>query len=267
MVIRKLSFKSGILIGLALYALGALLTIPASLYRSFDVFLIGFYILTFGLAFLETSANPYILSMGPPETATRRLNLAQAFNPIGSLTGMMVASFFVLPNLQVATFRAETKAAHPEFQTLLPSEVDGRITEIMEKFAVDQPAAHQLQVSHDLEVVRLPYLVLGLVVLAVFVVFLLSKMPDTGREEDEIHLSTLLRRLINFPYLGGGLPARISGIVCPHWRLGLHGVNVSHHLWHCPQRTNPQRCQTRLGRADLRDRWRSFHASHARRSH
>ena len=92
LVIRKLSYKSGIVIGLLLYAIGALLTIPASLFMEFNIFLIGFYILTFGLAFLETTANPYILSMGSPATATQRLNLAQAFNPIGSLTGMVVAS-------------------------------------------------------------------------------------------------------------------------------------------------------------------------------
>jgi FHS family L-fucose permease-like MFS transporter len=68
------------------------LTIPAAGLQQFNIFLVGFYILTFGLAFLETSANPYILSMGDEQTATRRLNLAQAFNPIGSLTGMVVAA-------------------------------------------------------------------------------------------------------------------------------------------------------------------------------
>ena len=105
LVIRKVSYKFGIIVGLGLYALGALLTIPAAQFMNFNVFLIGFYVLTFGLAFLETSANPYILSMGSQETATRRLNLAQAFNPIGSLTGMLVASMFVLPGLQIAEFR------------------------------------------------------------------------------------------------------------------------------------------------------------------
>lgn len=97
--IRKYSYKSGIVIGLALYALGAMMTVPASLFESFNLFLLGFYVLTFGLAFLETTANPYILSMGPPETATRRLNLAQAFNPMGSLTGMFVAMFYIQKQL------------------------------------------------------------------------------------------------------------------------------------------------------------------------
>lgn len=97
--IRKYSYKSGILLGLALYAVGAFLVIPAAEYQSFFFFCISLYILTFGLAFLETTANPFILSLGDKDTSTRRLNMAQAFNPVGSLSGMAVASFLVLPNL------------------------------------------------------------------------------------------------------------------------------------------------------------------------
>ncbi len=103
--IRRFSYKSGIIVGLALYACGALLSFPAAAMVNFNLFLIALYILTFGLAFLETTANPYILSMGDPKTATQRLNLAQAFNPIGSLTGMTVAIFAILGNLQVQEFR------------------------------------------------------------------------------------------------------------------------------------------------------------------
>ncbi len=97
--IRKYSYKSGILLGLALYAIGALLFIPAAAQQSFTFFCFSLYILTFGLAFLETTANPFILSLGNKENATRRLNLAQAFNPMGSLAGMAVASMVVFPNL------------------------------------------------------------------------------------------------------------------------------------------------------------------------
>ena len=79
--VRKYSYKKGILLGLALYAIGALLFFPAAKYEVFEFFLGSLYILTFGLAFLETTANPYILSMGDARTATRRLNLAQAFQP------------------------------------------------------------------------------------------------------------------------------------------------------------------------------------------
>lgn len=204
LVIRKLSYKWGILIGLALYAAGALLTIPASLYQEFNIFLFGFYVLTFGLAFLETSANPYILSMGPASTATRRLNLAQAFNPIGSLTGMLAASLFMLPNLEVADFRAKQIAAHPEYRTMLPSQVDELVNQALENFAATQPEAHYAMKAHDLKVVMIPYAVIAVVVLLVLLLFAVSRMPDTGHEEEKISLGPLLRHLFgSFHYVGG----------------------------------------------------------------
>ncbi|RLG23895.1 MFS transporter, partial [Methanosarcinales archaeon] len=85
--IKRFSYKTGILVGLALYASGCLLFIPSGWMMAFWAFLVSYFIMTCGLSFLETSANPYILSMGPEETATRRLNFAQSFNPIGSITG------------------------------------------------------------------------------------------------------------------------------------------------------------------------------------
>lgn len=203
LVIRKFSFKSGIVVGLMLYAAGALLTIPASTAMNFNIFLVGFYILTFGLAFLETSANPYILSMGPPETATRRLNLAQAFNPIGSLTGMVVASLYVLPSLQVSEFRQNEVASNPEYANMLPSVVDGKVTSALENFATTEPVAHQAMQAHDLGIVMIPYAVIAMVVIGVLLVFLLSKMPDTGHEEEKIDLWPLIKRLAHFRYLGG----------------------------------------------------------------
>ena len=92
---RRFSYKKGILLGLILYARGAFMFIPAANRQEFSFFCVSLYVLTFGLAFLETTANPYILSLGSKETSTRRLNLAQAFNPIGSLMGMFVASRIV----------------------------------------------------------------------------------------------------------------------------------------------------------------------------
>lgn len=204
LVIRKVSFKAGILIGLALYALGALLTIPAAGLMNFTTFLVGFYVLTFGLAFLETSANPYILSMGSPATATRRLNLAQAFNPIGSLSGMIVASMFILPNLQVAEFREAELLANPQYAVMLPSEVDRLITASLDDFALANEEAHNAMKAHDLGVVKVPYVVIAVIVIFVFILFVLSKMPDTGREEERIRLKPLLKRLFfNFHYTGG----------------------------------------------------------------
>ncbi|QEG20697.1 sugar MFS transporter [Mariniblastus fucicola] len=112
--IRKFTYKGAIMVGFLFYAIGALLAIPASMTATFGLFLLGSYVLTYGLAFLETACNPYILSMGPKETATQRLNLAQAFNPIGSLIGMFVASQLLAPNLLVTDFQKDIKEGNPE---------------------------------------------------------------------------------------------------------------------------------------------------------
>ena len=159
--IRKYSYKSGILLGLGLYAIGAFLFIPAAAYQEFSFFCFSLYILTFGLAFLETTANPFILSLGDKESSTRRLNLAQAFNPIGSLSGMAVASFIVLPHLWSDKRDATGKII---FDTLSEAE----------------KAEIRL---HDLAIIRDPYVALGLVVLCIFVVIALTKMPKVSSEE------------------------------------------------------------------------------------
>ncbi|UII78752.1 L-fucose:H+ symporter permease [Flagellimonas sp. CMM7] len=153
--VRKYSYKKGILFGLALYATGALLFFPAAKYEIFEFFLGSLYILTFGLAFLETTANPYILSMGDEKTATRRLNLAQAFNPIGSLLGMFVASKFVL--------------------TLLDSDIRNDAGELI--FNTLSEAQKAVIRTHDLEIIRNPYLILGGVVILMFIIIAFTKMP------------------------------------------------------------------------------------------
>ena len=114
MFMRKYSYKTGILIGLGLYAGGALVFYPAAITEQFWFFCLGLYILTFGLAFLETAANPYVLTMGDKRTATQRLNLAQAFNPVGLIAGLFVAQQFVLKNLRsddIADFSALEEAS------------------------------------------------------------------------------------------------------------------------------------------------------------
>lgn len=154
--VRKYSYKHGIILGLALYGVGALLFYPAALTEQFWFFCLGLYILTFGLAFLETTANPYIIAMGDPATGTRRLNFAQAFNPVGLLLGLLVAQQFVLKKLQSDDIVA--------FDTL----------DQMQKIAIR---------TADLLVIRDPYVILGLVVLGYLVVISLIKMPmgkDTG---------------------------------------------------------------------------------------
>ena len=99
--IRKVSYKAGIILGLLLYAGGAMLFYPAALAESYLFYLIAIYILAGGCSVLETTANPYILSMGSPETATRRLNIAQSFNPIGSITGILLSKQFILRDISL----------------------------------------------------------------------------------------------------------------------------------------------------------------------
>ncbi len=99
--IRKHSYKAGVILGLALYACGAILFLPAAKAASYAFYLIAIYIMAGGCSVLETTANPYILSMGSPETATRRLNAAQAFNPLGSITGILLSRFFILRDISL----------------------------------------------------------------------------------------------------------------------------------------------------------------------
>lgn len=153
--VRKYSYKVGVLIGLALYAGGALLFYPAAITEQFWFFCLGLYILTFGLAFLETTANPYILAMGDPETATQRLNLAQAFNPVGLILGLLVAQQFVLKKLQ---------------------------SDDIENYASLAEAQKMLIRTSDLLVIRNPYVVLGLVIIGVFVLIIVTKMPQSKDE-------------------------------------------------------------------------------------
>lgn len=99
--IRKKSYKSGIILGLLLYACGAILFYPAAKVASYAFYLVAIYIMAGGCSVLETTANPYILSMGSPETATRRLNIAQSFNPIGSIMGILMSKYFILDNISL----------------------------------------------------------------------------------------------------------------------------------------------------------------------
>ncbi|RED93851.1 L-fucose:H+ symporter permease [Marinoscillum furvescens] len=168
--VRKFSYKTGVLIGLALYAGGALLFYPAATSEQFWFFCLGLYILTFGLAFLETTANPYILAMGSPETATRRLNLAQAFNPLGLILGLLVAQQFVLKKLQ---------------------------SDNIEDYASLAEAKKALIRTSDLMVIRDPYVMLGLVVLGIFVLILINKMPQAKDKNGMPSLSNTIGALLS----------------------------------------------------------------------
>lgn len=178
--IRKFSYKSGILLGLTLYAIGAFLFYPAAVYEEYNYFLISLWVITCGLAFLETTSNPLILALGDKRTATQRLNLAQAFNPVGSLTGMIIAQVFVLGALRSDDYTTEAYAA------LSSTELAG----IRE---------------NDLSVISIPYLSLGVLVLIIMAIIVFTKIPKTP-VEDKMTLSDSLSKLFaNKSYLMGVL--------------------------------------------------------------
>ena len=189
--IRRFTFKSGILLGLGLYAVGAILFIPASVSQEFYYFLVALCVMTCGLAMLEVTANPYILSMGHPDTATQRLNLAQAFNPLGSLAGMFVASSVILSQLQVEAFRNEQRLAHPEYDNMLPSVVDGYLTTALTEFAANQPAAHQAMQAADLLTVTGPFVAIAVVVTLLFLVYLFIGLPETTSHDQPLTITEL----------------------------------------------------------------------------
>ena len=185
--IRRYSYKSGILLGLGLYAIGAFLFIPAAAMQNFIFFCLSLYILTFGLAFLETTANPFILSLGSKETSTRRLNLAQAFNPMGSLSGMAVASLIVLPQLWSDR---RNEAGEIIFGTLSEAEkADIRL--------------------HDLAEIRDPYVALGVVVVIMFLIIAFKKMPKTQTSVQQDSAKSTLRRLWNNTIYREGVVAQV----------------------------------------------------------
>lgn len=184
--VNRFSYKKGILLGLALYACGALLFYPAAAYEEYNFFLAALYILTFGLAFLETTANPYILSMGDRETATQRLNLAQAFNPLGALGGLVVAQNYILNALKSDDVDEEGNLIY------------GSLPE----------SAKEVVRTSDLEVIRNPYMMLGIVVVIFFVLILVVRMPKNEKQESRVSISKSIIRLFKHPRFYWGVVAQ-----------------------------------------------------------
>ncbi|SEJ45622.1 MFS transporter, FHS family, L-fucose permease [Cyclobacterium xiamenense] len=126
--IRKYTYKSGILLGLGLFAVGSLLFYPAGMMMSYGFFLLALYVLAGGLSILETAANPYILVIGPPETATQRLNLAQSFNPIGSVIGVYLSKVFILSQLNTAEAADRTTMDPAALKAMQADELAGVVS-------------------------------------------------------------------------------------------------------------------------------------------
>ncbi|MDY2641954.1 MAG: L-fucose:H+ symporter permease [Mediterranea sp.] len=168
MFIRRYSYKAGVLMGLGMYALGALAFFPAKYTGQYYPFLLAYFIMTCGLSFLETSCNPYILSMGDEETATRRLNLAQAFNPIGSLMGMFVAMNFIQNRLSPLDTAERAQLTAQELEAVK---------------------------DQDLSVLIGPYLVIGVVILVMLAVIRLTPMPRNADKSHSINFLPTLKRI------------------------------------------------------------------------
>ena len=179
--IRRFSYKSGVLLGLGLFATGALLFYPASRTMVYDHFLVALFILAGGLSILETSANPYAIAMGPSATGTRRLNLAQSFNPLGSITGVILGKLFILSSLNEAT--SEERAQLPQEQL------------------------QQIQEA-ELSAVMGPYVTVAFIIVVVGVLFAITRFPQGADREKSVELIPTLRRLLHRRHYVKGVVAQ-----------------------------------------------------------
>jgi len=170
MFTRRFGFKGAVVVGLLLYACGAFLFWPAAELRTYGFFLLALFVLASGLAFLETSANPFATVLGPPETAAQRLNLAQAFNPLGSITGVIIGQQFIFSGIEHT-----------------PAEI-----------AAMDAARRSAYFASESTAVQLPYLIIGLVVLGWATLILITRFPTTDQHaasatrDSGVHLRSLL---------------------------------------------------------------------------
>ncbi len=209
MFIQRKSFKSGVMLGLLLYAVGALCFIPASYTGVFYAFLPAYFVMTCGLSFLETSCNPYVYCMGSEETGTRRLNFAQAFNPVGAISGAFIALTYVSSGLDPAS------------------------SEEREQLMLSDPAQFELLKEHDLDILVQPYLYIGVVVLLLLLAIWRTRMPKNGDTGEAIHVGKAVRELWAMANYRQGVIAQFFYVgaqtVC--WAYIIYyGVHVFHDL-------------------------------------
>jgi FHS family L-fucose permease-like MFS transporter len=170
LLIQRYSYKTGIILGLLLYALGTMLFYPAGQMNSYVFYLFAIYVMAGGCSVLETTANPYIMMMGTHDTATRRLNIAQIFNPIGSLAGILISGQFILSELS-------------------------RLSST-ERSRMDTDALSALQ-HQELSAVTGTYMALGIILLLILIVMLFAKMPTGGDSDKSSGLKATFKRLFH----------------------------------------------------------------------
>lgn len=176
--IKRFTYKSGVLLGLGLYAIGGILFFPAKLTANYYCFLGAIWILFGGLSILETAANPYIIAMGPEETGTRRLNLAQSFNPIGSIMGVVVSKLFILSKLNTASAQ--------------------------ERAVMDLQELQAIQTG-ELNAVTMTYVAVGLILVVTWILIATNRnMPKSAEAGGPLNLGSTFKRLIrNRHYVWG----------------------------------------------------------------
>ncbi len=153
-MMHKYGYKKGILVGLLLYGLGALLFIPAATTRDYSIFLAGLFVMAAGATFLETVANPYITKLGDEKTATQRLNLAQSFNGVGAFIAPIIGGQIILSGIE---------HTEKELQQMTPGDLNEYL-------------------NFEASTVKIPYLVIGAVVLLLLAIFFFSKLPEIKDE-------------------------------------------------------------------------------------
>jgi MFS transporter, FHS family, L-fucose permease len=167
---QRFGYKIGVLTGLGLASLGAFFFYPASKIMTYEMFLLALFALAAGLSILETSANPFVIAMGPESNATRRLNLAQAFNPVGTNIGVLLATLLVLPKLNTPVDRA----------------------------SVTPEQLHAIQAA-ELKAVMAPYIGLAVLLLAIWIAIAVQKAPTTQEEFPDVSPASgrgeIMRRL------------------------------------------------------------------------
>ena len=181
MFIQRYSFKAGILLGLTLFGVGALLFVPAKMLGFYYPFLLAYFVMTCGLSFLETSSNPYIYCMGTEETATQRLNLAQAFNPIGAVLGMIVARDLVQARMNSLTTAQRHELPLTQFNIVK---------------------------DHDLSILIQPYIFLGVVCIVLLTVIRLYHMPKNGDTASKKGVVNSMRELMQMKNYRDGVIAQ-----------------------------------------------------------
>lgn len=167
--IKRFTYQAGVLLGLAMYAFGALLFYPASVSLQYGFFLVALYILAGGLTVLETTANPYIIAMGDEATGTRRLNLAQSFNPLGSISGVVISKFYILSQLDLSGAKERAGMSMEQLNRIQETELDA---------------------------VMGPYVTVGILLLLLWVVIYFVKMPKVSAGETNIDFWPTVKRLV-----------------------------------------------------------------------